>query len=345
MVQTTTLGGTATGVVVAKVIHGLMSMTWVPKPASDEQAFEAIKAGVDALPAGVKMVLNSAQFYGQGWSTMNLELLSRFFEKYPEYADRTFLMVKGGYNPDKPGLDNSAANLRRSVDTCLTALRGKKRIDVFQPARIEKAVSIEDTVKALVELKNEGKFGHIGLSECSAATLRRAHAVYPITVAEIEVSPTSYEEETKKVIAAAAELDIAIAGYSPLGHGLLTGNFASREDIAGRFYTGDVRAHMSRFQEENLRHNLAIVKEIKRLADKKGCTPAQLCIGWVGSLGKKVLPLPGSARKERNLENLAGGDVILTEEEKTEVARVLEANPVKGGRYSDNAAEDNLLWG
>ncbi|KAI0637674.1 aldo/keto reductase [Trametes polyzona] len=338
MVTTTRLGGTASDVVVAKVIHGLMSMSWVPNPAPDEQAFEAIKAGVDALPPGVKMVLNSAQFYGNGWTTHNLEMLSRFFEKYPEYAERTFLMVKGGYNPDKPGIDNSAASLRRSVDICLAALRGKKKIDIFQPARVDKAVTIEDTVKTLVELKNEGKFDHIGLSECAAATVRRAHAVHPIAIVEIEISPTSYEEETKKVIATCAELDIAIAGYSPLGHGLLTGNVTKKEDLD----PNDSRSHFSRFQEENLRHNLVIADAIKKLAQKKGCTPAQLCIGWVGSLGEKVLPLPGSARKERNLENLAGGDVILTEEEKKEIAHILETHPVKGGRYGE---DESLLWG
>ncbi|KAI0363829.1 aldo/keto reductase [Pilatotrama ljubarskyi] len=340
MVRTTKLGGTASDVVVAKVIHGLMTMTWVPTPVPDEQAFEAIKAGVDALPPGVKMVLNSAQFYGEGWSTANLELLSRFYEKYPDYADRTFLMVKGGFNPAKPGLDNSAENLRRSVDVSIAALRGKKKIDVFQPARVDKAVSIEDTVKALVELKNEGKFDHIGLSECAAATVRRAHAVYPISIVEIEVSPTSYEEETKKVLATCAELDIAVAGYSPLGHGLLTGTVTKPEDIG----PNDPRSRFSRFQGENLKHNLVIAEAIRSMAAKKGCTPAQLCIGWVGSLGEKVLPLPGSSRKERNLENLAGGDVILTEEEKKEIAHVLETHPVKGGRYFDDE-HDALLWG
>ncbi|KAL1939742.1 hypothetical protein VTO73DRAFT_9775 [Trametes versicolor] len=334
---TTKLGGTASDVVVAKVAHGLMSMSWVPKPVSDEQAFEAIKAGLDTLPAGAKLILNSAQFYGPGMSTHNLEIVSRFFEKYPEYTERAFLMVKGGHSPDK-GLDNSAASLRRSVDISLAALRGKKTIDCFQPARVDKAVTIEDTVKTLAALKDEGKFAHIGLSECAAATVRRAQAVHPIAVVEIEVSPTSYEEETKKVIATCAELNIAIVGYSPLGHGLLTGNYSSTKDID----PNDVRAHLSRFQEENLRHNLVIAEAIKSLATKKGCTPAQLCIGWVGSLGDKVIPLPGSARKERNLENLAGGDVILTEEEKAEMAHILATHPVKGARYGDNNTD---LWG
>ncbi|KAJ8502137.1 hypothetical protein ONZ51_g229 [Trametes cubensis] len=341
MVATTTLGGTASNVVVAKVIHGLMTMTCVPNPVPEEQAFAAIKAGVDALPQGVKMVLNSAQFYGQHWSLGNLELLSRFYEKYPDYADRTFLMVKGAMDTEKFKVDCSPEHLRRSVDKCIAALRGTKKIDVFQPCRIDKSFTIEEIMKTLVELRNEGKFSHIGLSECSAATMRRAHAVHPIAIVEIEVSPTSYEEETKRVIAAAAELDIAVAGYSPLGHGLLSGTFKKREDLDPQ----DFRANMARFKEENFQHNLAIAEAIQSMAAKKGCTPAQLCIAWVASLGPKVLPLPGSSRKERTLENLAGGDVILSEEDKQEIAHVLETHPVKGGRYADDPSTDSLLWG
>ncbi|KAI9063462.1 aldo/keto reductase [Trametes sanguinea] len=341
MVCTTTLGGTASNVVVANVVHGLMRMTWVPTPVSDEQAFEAIRSGVDALPSGVKMILNSAQFYGMGWSTANLQLLSRFYEKYPDYADRTFLMVKGAYNPEKSRVDNAPENIRRSVESCVAALRGTKTIDVFQPARIEKAVPIEETMKTLVELKNEGKFNHIGLSECAAATLRRAHAVHPIAIVEIEVSVTSFEEEARKVLATAAQLDVAVAAYSPLCHGLLSGTVTKREDLDPH----DMRMHLSRFREGNFQNNLAIAGAIKSIAAKRGCTPAQLCIAWVVSLGEKVLPLPGSTRQDRTLENLAAGDISLTDEEKNEIADAMETYPVKGGRYFDDAEADAILWG
>ncbi|KAI0334954.1 aldo/keto reductase [Cubamyces sp. BRFM 1775] len=341
MVVTTTLGGTASHITVGKVAHGLMMMTWRPVPIPDEEAFETIKAGVDTLPPGVKMLLNGGAFYANDGSTLNLELLSRFYAKYPEYAEKTFLSVKGACKPNHEDLqiDCSPEGLRRSVDEILRVLKGTKKLDLFQPARIDPKVSVEDTVRTLAQLVNEGKFDHIGLSECSANTLRRGNSVYPISIVEIEVSPTSYEEETKKVIATAAELGLAVAGYSPLGKGLLTGTITNPGDL----HPDDMRNHYTRFQEENLRHNIAIADALRSIAAKKGCTAAQLCIGWVGSLGDKVIPLPGSSSKKRVLENLGGGDVILTEEEKQEIARVLEEHPVKGGRYGEKV--ELALWG
>ncbi len=171
-----------------------MKMTLRPTPVPDEEAFAAIKAGVDVLPPGAKLFLNSgrfalilpspeltcvssAEFYGQGFSTGNLELVARFFDKYPDYADRTFLSVKGGMLPGKIVSDGSRENLRRSVDTILKALRGTKRLDLFQPARCDSNYEIEQYAESLNEMVKEGKFDHIGLSEVSAETVRRAHKV------------------------------------------------------------------------------------------------------------------------------------------------------------------------
>lgn len=177
-----------------------MSMTWRwPTSVPDEEAFAAIKAGVDALPPGTKQFLNSggftliptspiltcvpsAEFYGQGLSTANLELLARFFEKYPDYADRTFLSVKGGTLPGQLVSDGSRENLRRSVDAVLKALRGTKRLDLFEPARRDSKYEIEQYAESLKEMVKEGKFDHIGLSEVGAETIRRAHKVGAIFV-------------------------------------------------------------------------------------------------------------------------------------------------------------------
>ncbi|KAI9065148.1 aldo/keto reductase [Trametes sanguinea] len=319
-------------------------MTWrdpnVPLP--DEEAFEAIKAGVDAMPSGVKMFLNSGEFYGPNASPANLELLARFFEKYPEYADRTFLSVKGGNQENSLDPDSSPENLRRSVDNINAALRGTKRVDLFECARVASNVPVEDAIKTLVQLKNEGKFDHIGMSECSAATLRRGNAVHPIAAVEIEVSLWSYEEETKKVIETAKELGIAVIAYSPLGKGFLTGAFKSPKDLPA----GDIRHNMSRFHEENFKHNLAIVDSVKALAAKKNVTPAQLCIAWVAARGPHVIPLPGSSSKKRNLENISGGSIELTQADLSEIDETLAKHPVKGGRYNDNVDPDVLrLWG
>ncbi|PCH38099.1 aldo/keto reductase [Wolfiporia cocos MD-104 SS10] len=337
--QTITLGGTASNVTVAKVAHGLMMMTWrgadtVP----DEQCFEAIKAGIDALPAGAKMFLNSGEFYANDLSTGNLELVARFFEKYPEYADRTFLSVKGGLNGLTP--DSSDENLRRSVDNINRALRGTKKLDLFECARVDPKRPIEETIKTLAGLIKEGKFDHIGMSECSAATLRRAHAVHPVAAVEIEVSPWSYEEETKKVIATSAELGITVVAYSPLGRGFLTGTIKTLDDIP----ESDMRRRLTRFREEYFKHNMAIVEALKAIAERKKITPAQLCIAWVGALGPHVLPLPGSSKSTRTLENLAGGEVVLTEEEVVEIGQIIASHEVKGDRYFGNP-ERAHLWG
>ncbi|KAI0375028.1 aldo/keto reductase [Pilatotrama ljubarskyi] len=343
-VKTAKLGGTASDVTVGRIAHGLMMMTWrdpsVPLP--DEEAFEAIKAGVDAMPPGVKMVLNSGEFYGHNMSTANLELLARFFEKYPEYANRTFLMVKGGLKENSLVPDSSPENLRRSIDKVNSVLRGTKKVDLFESARVAKNVPVEDAIKTLVQLKNEGKFDHIGMSECSAATLRRANAVHPIATVEIEVSLWSYEEETKKVIATAKELGIAVVGYSPLGRGFLTGTIKSPKDLPA----SDMRHRFTRFQEENFKHNMGIVEGVKAVAAKKGITPAQLSIAWVASRGPHVIPLPGSSNKKRTLENIAAGDVELTEADLAEIDEILAKNPVKGGRYNDDVDPNALhLWG
>jgi len=335
--QTTKLGGTASGVTVAKVAHGLMMMTW-KDPLPDEQCFDAIKAGIDALPAGTKMLLNSAEFYGPNHSIANLELLARFFEKNPDYADKAFLSVKGALRGFAP--DSSPEGLRRSVDAINAALRGTKKLDAFECARVDPKRPIEETIKDLAVLVKEGKFDHIGMSECSAATLRRANAVHPIAAVEIEVSPWSYEEETKKVISTAAELGIAVVAYSPLGRGFLTGQIRSINDLA----EDDLRRRLTRFKDEYIKHNIALVDSLKAIAEKKQITPAQLCIAWVGALGPHVIPLPGSSHKKRTLENLAGGNVLLSEQDMAEINDAISKHEVKGDRYFGKP-EMAHLWG
>ncbi|KAL7282015.1 hypothetical protein ACG7TL_003482 [Trametes sanguinea] len=313
-----------------------MSMT-MNGPIPDEQAFDTIKSGIDLLPPGAKMMLNSSEFYGPNWDIANIELLARFYEKYPEYVDKTFLSGAAksfGLTSSKP------EDLRRSVDICIKALRGTKKIDLFEPARIDRDVSIEDTMHALVEMVREGKFDHIGLSECSAATLRRGYAVYPISVVEIEISPMVYEEETKRVIAACAELDVAIAAYSPLGGGLTTGMIKDPMQTTGHWIKS-----LNVSQPENWEYNRRFVEAFAGYAAKKGCTPAQLSIAWVAALGEKIIPLPGSSKKERNLENIRGGDIELSPDDLAEIARIMKENPVKGNRGLATKAIDLKLWG
>ncbi|KAJ6588747.1 aldo/keto reductase, partial [Mycena capillaripes] len=326
--NTTHLGGTANDIVVGRVSHGLMMMSRDPETTDDEACFAAIKAGVDRLPAGTKMFINSAEFYSNSWGPQNLELLNRFYTKYPEYADKTFLSVKGAMRGMQP--DSSMEYLRKCMDNVARALGPHKKMDLYQPARVDRTIPIEETMANLVVLLKEGHFSHIGLSECSAATLRRAHAVHPVTAAEIEVSVWAYEEETKKVIETARELNISVLAYSPIGKGFLTGKLTSIADLPAN----DWRAHLSRTKDGNLDHNLRLVSALPALAEKKGVTPAQLAIAWVAALGPHVIPLPGSSRAERTLENCAAGDITLSTEETAALTKMAEAAQaeVKGDR-------------
>jgi pyridoxine 4-dehydrogenase len=337
--HTVKLGGADSRVVVAKVAHGLMMMTWKPTHVPDEDAFAAIKAGIDALPPGVKMFINSGEFYGQGLTVANLELVARFFEKYPEYADRTFLSVKGGSVPGQLSSDGSRENLRRSVDTIIKTLRGTKKLDLFEPARRDPKYEIEHYAEVLNEMVKEGKFDYIGLSEVGAESIRRAHKVTTVTAVEIEVSLQAYEQQTKDVIATCKELGIAVVAYSPLGRGLLTGQIKSRHD----FEEGDFRREYGRFQDDNIGHNLQLVEGLTNIANRKGITVAQLSIAWVGALGSHIIPLPGSSNMKRTLENLSAGDVELSTDDLAEIGQLLEKYPRKGARYVDGVEEDKLL--
>ncbi|KAF7367470.1 Aldo/keto reductase [Mycena sanguinolenta] len=350
--QTIKLGGTASDVTVARVAHGLMMMTWIPTPVPDEQCFEAIKAGIDALPPGAKMFLNSGEFYAMDMQTGNLEMLARFFEKHPGYAEKTFLSVKGGINREVRGPDNSEDKLRASVDNILRALGPHKKLDLFEPARIDRKVPVEDMMRTLSALVKEGKFTHIGLSECNADTLRKAHAVHPVTAVEIEVSPFSFEDRTRAVIDTAAELggvgycvfvSVAYSQYwfSPLGRGILTGKIKSAADLQ----EGDIRFRYSRFKAENIEGNLPVVDALEELAKRKGVTVAQLCIAWVAAQGPSVIPLPGSSKATRTLENLEAGDIVFNKAELDEMSGIIEKYGVKGDRGMGFTDEQQHYWG
>ncbi|KAF8832134.1 aldo/keto reductase [Lentinula edodes] len=343
--QSIKLGGSASHISVGRVAHGLMKLTAV----SDEQAFESIKAGVDALPAATKMFLNAGEFYDRSWGVGNLQLLSRFFEKYPDYAEKTFLSVKGAMKSNGKGSimpDSSAENLRASVDNCQKVLGPIKKIDLYQPARIDPKVPFETIMSNLIALRDEGKFGHIGLSECKGSTLRKAYALHPGSVAavEVEVSAWEYGQQQKDLIAAATELGVSVLAYSPLGNGLLTGTIKSSADLE----EGDFRSMLDRFKEDNIKANLAIVEGLKAIVEnrKPAITVGQLCIAWVASLGPTMIPLPGSSKASRTLENLEAGDVELTSEEIKAVEKVVADHPVAGERYFGGAANEHMhLWG
>ncbi|KAI0288299.1 aldo/keto reductase [Russula brevipes] len=325
--KTAPLGGTASNVTIGKIGHGLMMMTWRDPPISDEEAFASLKAGMDSLPPDSKMFLNSGEFYGINPPSANLDLLARFFERYPGYADKAFLSVKCGMSFNPHG-DLEAA-LERKINFVLARLRGTKKLDLFEPARVIHGVPLEHSTRIMAKFIAQGKFDYIGLSEVRADHVRQAHRGHPITAVEIEVSPWSYTQETKDVISTCEELGIAVIAYSPLGHGFLTGKWKSYKDLE----PDNMLRQFSRFQRDNFNHNLALVSALEAIAAKKGITAAQLCIAWVSSLGPRVVPIPGSSNVKRTLENCAAGDVELTAEDLAGIRHAMTVNTVRGTRY------------
>ncbi|KAG8966416.1 hypothetical protein FRC05_002662 [Tulasnella sp. 425] len=328
----TMLGGSTSNVKISKFGLGLMLLTATPNPVPDEQAFAAIKAAIDLVPADQKLFINSSEFYGFPPNpTANLELLARFFTKYPELADRTFLSVKGARGTSGQTMltfDASPENLQRSVDGINKALDGKKRLDLFECARVDPNIPIEQAMETLKDLVKEGKFDHIGVSEISAESLKKAAAVAPIAAVEIEVSPWSYEEETKKVIATCADLKIPIAAYSQTSH-----------PVTFAFGTPAGKTR------HNVVHNQQIVDALAAIAEKKGLTTAQLSLAWVSSLGLHIVPIPGSSKVHRVQENFAGCNIKLSEEELESINAAVEDIGVKGGRYFDLSREQEHRWG
>lgn len=199
--------------------------------------------------------------------------------------------------------------------------------------RVDDVTPIEKTVEAMVELKNEGKIDYMGFSEISAESLRRAHAVHPITAVEVEYSPFSLEIESEQInlLQTCRELGVAVIAYSPLGRGMLTGQIKSLDDLD----TKDMKRIMPRFSAENFPKNLKLVEDFEVLAKKKGCSPGQLCLAWLLAEGRDVFPIPGTKRVERLEENLRALKVVLSEEEMKEIRAVVDAAEVHGARYPE----------
>ena len=207
-------------------------------------------------------------------------------------------------------------------------------IDLYYQHRVDRTVPIEETVGAMAGLVEAGKVRYLGLSEASPRTIRRAHAVHPISALQSEYSLWTREPEDE-VLPACRQLGIGFVPYSPLGRGFLTGRFRAFEEIP----EGDYRRNSPRFQGENFRKNLELVGRIERIASAKGCTPAQLALAWLLSRGEDVVPIPGSKSRSRLEENAGAAGVVLTAEE---LKRIEEAAPkgiAAGARYPERAMQ------
>lgn len=232
------------------------------------------------------------------------------------------------------GVNGKPEYVRAACDASLQRL-GVDYLDLYYQHRVDKTVPIEETVGAMSELVQSGKVRYLGLSEAAPDTIRRAHAVHPITALQTEYSLWEREPETK-VFSVLNELGIGFVPCSPLGRGFLTGNLRSPED----FPENDFRRHSPRFQGENFTQNLQLVERVKELADQKQCTPAQLALAWLLAQGEHIVPIPGTKKLERLSENLGAVEVALTPAELSRLDELAPPGSAAGDRYPDMSTID-----
>ncbi|KAI5474805.1 aldo-keto reductase, partial [Pseudohyphozyma bogoriensis] len=300
-----------------------MSFAGAYGAADDSKAQDVLKK---ALDEGCTF-WDTAVVYGFG---SNEQLIGDFFRANPGSREKVFIASKCGRQLDfenkiRIKVDNSPAHIAEYIEGTISRLGSPP--DLYYLHRIEPGFPLELSIAALAKLKEEGKTRYIGLSECSAETLRKACAIAHIDALQIEYSPWSIEHEENGLIDTARELGVAVVAFGPLGSGILTGKYRSAEDFAET----DFRRFIPRFSPENFPKNLKIVDAFIALAAKKGCTPGQLSIAWVIAQG--FIPIPGTKDEGRLLENWGAGGVELTEDELREIRRlVIEARPV-GDRF------------
>jgi aryl-alcohol dehydrogenase-like predicted oxidoreductase len=287
---------------------------------------ESIRTIHRALDLGVTLI-DTAEVYGP---YINEELLARALQGR---RDQVVLATKFGLisHTGRDGLDSSPDNIRVAVDGSLKRL-GTDYIDLYYQHRLDRGTPIEDTVGALAELVAAGKICHIGLSEVGVNTIRRAHAVHPISAVQSEYSMWTRDPEDG-ILEVLRELGIGFVPYSPLGRGFLTGAIRSTEELPD----SDYRKTNPRFFDENFRHNLSSADELRDISVDIGATPAQVALAWLLAKGPDIVPIPGTKRVARLEENVGADSVELTPEQ---LARLDQLTPAVGGHH----AEAQMGW-
>ena len=308
------------GPLVSKLGLGCMRMSSIwGGPTPDET--ESIATIHEALDNGINF-LNTGDFYGAGHNEM---LVGKAIKGR---RDDAFISVKFGaifHNGHWLGLDLRPIAIKNFINYSLTRL-GIEIIDLYQPSRMDNSVPVEDIIGTVADLVKEGKVRHIGVSEITPDQLRKANAVHPISALEIGYSLADRQIENE-LLPTAKELGIAVVAFANTAEGLLTG------DMKAPIAENDYRSHFSRFEGENLIHNLAKVDLLKQLASDKGYTPTQVAIAWVNAQGNDIMPLVSMSRRARLPENIAAMNIVFTGEEMNTLNTTFEVGAILGGTY------------
>jgi aryl-alcohol dehydrogenase-like predicted oxidoreductase len=317
--QQRTLGSQGLGV--SAIGLGCMGMSKSYWPADEQESLATIHHALDLSIT----LLDTADMYGP---FTNERLVGRAIAGH---RDEVVVATKFGnqHRPDGSWvrINGEPEYVRRACDASLERL-GVDHIDLYYQHRVDRSVPVEDTWGAMAELVEAGKVGHLGISEAAPATIRRANAVHPVTAVQSEYSLFTRDPEGE-LLATVRELGIGLVAFGPLSRGLLSGRLTSPDDLAA----DDLRRTLPRFQGENLAHNLAVVEQLKRLADKKRSTLSQLVIAWLLAQGEDIVPIPGAERRRYLEENLRALEVRLTPEDLAAIEQVAPRGVAAGERY------------
>lgn len=314
-----------TGPATAAIGLGCMGMSDLYGPADEKEGIATIHA---ALEAGITL-LDTGDFYGMGHNEL---LIRDALRSAGGKRDQALISVKFGAMRDSGGtwlgMDNRPAAVKNFLAYSLRRL-GTDHIDIYRPARLDPNVPIEDTIGAIADQVKAGLVRHIGLSEVSSETIRRAHAVHPISDLQIEYSLISRGIE-QDILPTCRELGIGITAYGVLSRGLISGHW----DASRKLAANDFRASNPRFAADNLAHNLGLIEVLREVAATHQATPAQVAIAWVLAQGSDILPLVGARRRERLSESLGALSVQLSPADLARIAAAIPADAAAGERYA-----------
>ncbi|GAB3700694.1 aldo/keto reductase [Spirosoma flavus] len=308
------------GPFVSKLGLGCMRMSSIWGGLTPDET-ESVATIQEALDNGINF-LNTGDFYGAGHNEM---LIGKAIKGR---RDDAFISVKFGaifHNGEWLGMDLRPIAIKNFINYSLTRL-GIDTIDLYQPSRMDDSVPVADIIGTIADLIREGKVRHIGVSEITADQLRQANSIHPISALEIGYSLADRQIESE-LLPTARELGIGVVAFANTAEGLLTG------ELKAPLGDNDYRNHFSRFQGENLQHNLEKVDILKQVAHNKGCTPTQVAIAWVNQQGDQIMPLVSMSRRSRLPENIAAMDIVFTPEEMSRLNTTFAPGAIRGGTY------------